>query len=143
MKLDYIKNKNWTLLSNIALVFVCSSFYNTSYAVTPTINSSNLPVQAIVAKPKQSMVVAVAKPQPSKVVKEDYFISADTVIIGCTSGMAAGILVGSVPVAGAVMSGIGLPESVSLLINMAGMGCGVGAVSGAVAILTAWMLQPD
>lgn len=73
--------------------------------------------------------------------REDYFISPDTVIIGCTAGMAAGILVGSVPVTGALMSGIGVPESVNLLINLAGMGCGVGAVSSAVAIFTAWMLE--
>lgn len=78
---------------------------------------------------------------PTKVPKEDYFISADTVVIGCTAGMAAGVLVGSVPVAGAMMSGIGVPESVSLLVNLTGMGCGVGAVSSAVAIFTAWMLN--
>lgn len=76
-------------------------------------------------------------------IREDYFVSSDTVIIGCTSGMAAGILVGTVPVTGAVMSGIGVSESVNLLINLAGMGCGVGAVSSAVAILTAWMLADD
>jgi hypothetical protein len=75
--------------------------------------------------------------------REDYFVSADTVIIGCTAGAAAGILVGSVPVVGALMSGIGVPESVTLLVNLTGMGCGVGAVSSAVAIFTAWMLQPQ
>jgi hypothetical protein len=78
---------------------------------------------------------------PTKAPREDYFISADTVVIGCTAGMAAGVLVGSVPVAGAMMSGIGVPESVSLLVNLTGMGCGVGAVSSAVAIFTAWMLN--
>lgn len=57
--------------------------------------------------------------------------------------MAAGVLVGSVPVSGAIMSGIGVPESVALLVNLTGMGCGVGAVSGAVAIFTAWMLAPS
>jgi hypothetical protein len=75
--------------------------------------------------------------------REDYFVSSDTVIIGCTAGAAAGILVGSVPVVGALMSGIGVPESVTLLVNLTGMGCGVGAVSSAVAIFTAWMLQPQ
>lgn len=118
MKLNDIQNTQWILLFSVLFILV-SSIPQISYAATTEI------------------------PKPSTVIKEDYFISADTVIIGCTSGMAAGILVGSVPVAGAIMSGIGLPESVSLLINMAGMGCGVGAVSGAVAILTAWMLQPD
>jgi hypothetical protein len=83
----------------------------------------------------------VAEDPPATAGREDYFVSADTVIIGCTAGAAAGILVGSVPVAGALMSGIGVPESVTLLVNLTGMGCGVGAVSSAVAIFTAWMLQ--
>lgn len=127
MKLDNIQDTKWILLFGVLFMFV-SSIPQSSYAAT-TINTKQMATTEI--------------PKQSKVIKEDYFISADTVIIGCTSGMSAGILVGSVPVAGAIMSGIGLPESISLLINMAGMGCGVGAVSGAVAILTAWMLQPD
>jgi hypothetical protein len=75
--------------------------------------------------------------------RADYFISTDTIVIGCTAGAAAGILVGSVPVAGALVTGFGVPEAVVLLANLAGMGCGVGAVSGAVAVLTAWMLHPS
>lgn len=96
------------------------------------------PAPAAIPRPAPA-INKEAKPEAGR---EDYFVSSDTVIIGCTSGMAAGILVGSVPVSGAVMSGIGLPESINLLLNLAGMGCGVGAVSSAVAIFTAWMLAP-
>ena len=73
--------------------------------------------------------------------KEDYFISADTVIIGCTAGAAAGLLAGSLPVFAALVVGTGLPDSIRILINLTGLGCGVGAASGGVAILTAWMLD--
>jgi hypothetical protein len=93
------------------------------------------------AEPQQTTASTPAAPNTPPV-REDYFVSTDTLIIGCTAGAAAGILVGSVPVAGAMMSGIGVPESVNLLINLTGMGCGVGVASSAVAILTAWMLQP-
>jgi len=78
--------------------------------------------------------------QVEDAVRPDYFVSIDTVIIGCTAGAAAGLLVGSVPVAGAALTGVGLPESVILAASLAGMGCGVGAASGGVAVLTAWML---
>jgi len=73
--------------------------------------------------------------------KEDYFISADTVIIGCTAGAAAGLLAGSLPVFAALVAGTGLPDSIRILINLTGLGFGVGAASGGVAILTAWMLD--
>lgn len=74
-------------------------------------------------------------------VKEDYFVSPDTVIIGCTAGAAAGLLAGSLPVFAALTAGTGLPASIRMLINLTGLGCGVGAASGGVAILTAWMLD--
>lgn len=73
--------------------------------------------------------------------RQDYFVSADTVIIGCTAGAAAGALAGSLPVFAALMSGVGFPASLHMLINLTGLGCGVGAASGGVAILTAWMLD--
>jgi hypothetical protein len=134
MLLNYISSIKQISIPSIVILLIINNISSTAYAADNTPSISNATVKS---------TIVTAKPAPVKIVKDDYFISADTVIIGCTSGMAAGILVGSVPVAGAVMSGIGLPESVNLLINMTGMGCGVGAVSGAVAILTAWMLQPD
>jgi hypothetical protein len=134
MLLNYISSIKQISIPSIVILLIINNISSTAYAADNTPSISNATVKS---------TIVTAKPVPVRIVKDDYFISADTVIIGCTSGMAAGILVGSVPVAGAVMSGIGLPESVNLLINMTGMGCGVGAVSGAVAILTAWMLQPD
>jgi len=71
----------------------------------------------------------------------DYFISGDTVLIGCTAGAAAGMLAGSLPVLAALTSGIGLSAGITTLVNLTGLGCGVGAASGGVAILTAWMLD--
>ena len=73
--------------------------------------------------------------------REDYFVSGDTVLIGCTAGAAAGLLAGSLPVFAALTVGAGLPAAVSMMINLTGLGCGVGAASGGVAILTAWMLD--
>jgi len=72
--------------------------------------------------------------------REDYFISTDTVIIGCTAGAAAGILAGSLPLANALRTGIGVSESLSLLNYLTWMGCGVGAASGVVAVITAIFL---
>lgn len=72
--------------------------------------------------------------------RDDYFVSMDTVIIGCTSGAAAGIFAGSFPLVSAMLTGIGFYDSFGLLTNLAGLGCGVGAASGGVAILTAWII---
>jgi len=80
--------------------------------------------------------------QPNNVAemqRDDYFVSIDTVIIGCTSGAAAGIFAGSFPLVTAMLTGIGFYDSFSLLTNLAGLGCGVGAASGGVAVLTAWI----
>jgi len=73
--------------------------------------------------------------------REDYFVSGDTVLIGCTAGAAAGLLAGSLPVFAALAVGTGFPAAVAMMINLTGLGCGVGAASGGVAILTAWMLD--
>jgi|GEM_PF-5825411 len=73
-------------------------------------------------------------------IREDYFIRLDTVIIGCTSGAAAGMLAGSIPLTRALSSGIGISESFLLASYLTGLGCGVGAASSVVAILTAWLL---
>ncbi|CAK0764153.1 membrane hypothetical protein [Gammaproteobacteria bacterium] len=72
--------------------------------------------------------------------REDYFISTDTVIIGCTAGAAAGILAGSLPLANALRTGFGISESLALLNYLTWMGCGVGAASGVVAVITAILL---
>ena len=66
----------------------------------------------------------------------DYFISGDTVLIGGTAGAAAGILAGSLPVLAALISGVGLAPGITTLVHLTGPGCGVGAASGGVAILT-------
>ncbi|CAK0749795.1 membrane hypothetical protein [uncultured Gammaproteobacteria bacterium] len=81
---------------------------------------------------------AMAETQP---VRGDYFVSADTVIIGCTAGAAAGVLAGSLPVFAALIAQTGLSVSVALLVNLTGLGCVVGAASGGVAILTAMGLD--
>lgn len=73
--------------------------------------------------------------------REDYFVSVDTIIIGCTAGAAAGVLVAGIPLAGAIVTGFGVQENFILLGNLTGMGCGVGAASSVVAILTAWLMN--
>ena len=70
----------------------------------------------------------------------DYFISADTVIIGCTAGAAAGIFAAGIPLVNALRTGVGIPEGFSLLGYLTWMGCTVGAASGVVAVITAWLL---
>lgn len=142
MKIKRMHNTALFLSSTMLLLLVCSGANGADSVPTISTNTSTVPSFSTFPNGRSKPSSVATKPK-SDHVREDYFVSSDTVIIGCTSGMAAGILVGSVPVAGAVMSGIGVPESITLLVNLAGMGCGVGAVSGAVAILTAWMLAPD
>lgn len=128
------------LLLNLLLILVVMGVFSVNAATQQGINTvTRKPINMLrTQRPVQPTVTRQITPAP---VREDYFVSADTVVIGCTAGMAAGVLVGSVPVAGAMMSGIGGPESIALLVNLTGMGCGVGAVSSAVAIFTAWMLN--
>lgn len=135
MNLNYVWQARKLLLTRLILMTCGIGLFG-------ILQAAEVATDPVVRRPVTSLRAPAVAPKP-KVEQErvDYFVSADTVIIGCTSGMAAGMLVGSVPVAGAVMSGIGIPESVSLLINLTGMGCGVGAVSSAVAIFTAWMLD--
>ncbi|CAK0746387.1 conserved membrane hypothetical protein [Gammaproteobacteria bacterium] len=97
--------------------------------------------KGMVHEVKAVPVTPTIQPTAPIVASEDYFISLDTVIIGCTAGAAAGILAGSLPLAGAMVTGVGVPASVNLLVNLTGLGCGVGAASGGVAILTAWLLS--
>ncbi|CAK0752580.1 membrane hypothetical protein [Azospirillaceae bacterium] len=85
--------------------------------------------------------VNIAHAGPAMVERQDYFISADTVIIGCTSGAAAGALAGAIPVFGALISGTGLAMGTSMAIRLTGLGCSVGMITGAVAVLTAWLLD--
>ncbi len=82
----------------------------------------------------------LASPSDATNKRGDYFISTDTVIIGCTAGAAAGLLAGGIPLADALRTGIALSPSFSLLIYLTWMGCGVGAASGVVAVITAWLL---
>lgn len=141
MNIQYLQRRT-RISIGIALLAIGIGIPNLLPAQTASNNASNrsVPTRRLMA-PAPKPQVKLPKAEPAKAARQDYFISPDTVIIGCTSGMAAGILVGSVPVAGAMMTGIGVPESITLLVNLTGMGCGVGAVSSAVAIFTAWMLD--
>ncbi len=72
--------------------------------------------------------------------RDDYFISVDTVIIGCTAGAAAGALASVPSLVGVARTGAGLVASLSRLNYLTWMGCSVGAASGIVAVITAMLL---
>lgn len=77
-----------------------------------------------------------------KPVKPDYFISPATVIIGCTSGAAAGALAAGMPITAAMATGTAVvPSAWAFMITITYLGCVIGAATGAVAVGTAWLLE--
>jgi hypothetical protein len=80
-------------------------------------------------------------PDTRAVTKGEAFISADTIVVGCTAGAAAGALAITLPVLTVASTGVGLPASAVAVAGTAAVGCAVGAVSGLAAIGTAWGLN--
>ncbi|CAK0748647.1 hypothetical protein CCP3SC5AM1_1530005 [Gammaproteobacteria bacterium] len=111
-------------------------FYINGHTIST--NSKFIGQEILMTKPISSLET---KKEERKEERDDYFVSVDTIIIGCTAGAAAGILVASIPLAGSLATGIGIHESFSLLGTLTGMGCGVGSASSAVAIFTAWFIN--
>lgn len=76
------------------------------------------------------------------VARPDYFISPATVIIGCTSGAAAGALAAGMPITAAMATGTAVvPSAWAFMITITWLGCVIGAATGAVAVGTAWLLE--
>ena len=74
--------------------------------------------------------------------RPDYFISPGTVIIGCTSGAAAGALAAGVPITAAIATGMAVvPSAWAFMLSITYLGCMIGAATGAVAVGTAWLLD--
>ena len=79
-----------------------------------------------------------------KPARPDHFISPETVIIGCTSGAAAGALAAGVPITAAIATGAAVvPAAWTFMVSITFFGCVIGAATGAVAVGTAWLLTPQ
>lgn len=84
---------------------------------------------------------ALAAEPREKPAKPDYFISPGTVIIGCTSGAAAGALAAGMPITAAIATGTAVvPSAWAFMVSITYLGCVIGAATGAVAVGTAWLL---
>lgn len=72
---------------------------------------------------------------------ESSFISADTVIIGCTAGGGASAFAAVLPLMTTAFGGAGVVVTPLVVGAWTGIGCAVGVVSGLIAIGTAWGME--
>lgn len=72
---------------------------------------------------------------------DDGFISADTVIIGCTAGGGASAFAAVLPLLTTAFGGAGVAVTPVVVGAWTGIGCAVGVVSGIIAIGTAWGME--
>lgn len=73
--------------------------------------------------------------------EDSSFISADTVVIGCTAGGGAAAFAAVLPLMTTAFGGVGVAITPAVVVAWTGIGCAVGVVSGAIAIGTAWGLE--
>ncbi len=86
--------------------------------------------------------MAMAADPANTPARPDYFISAGTIIIGCTAGAAAGGLAAGLPITAAIATGAAVvPAAWAFMTSITILGCVVGAASSGVAIGTAWLLE--
>jgi len=71
----------------------------------------------------------------------DSFISADTVVIGCTAGGGASAFAAVLPLMTTAFGGVGTVITPAVVAAWTGIGCAVGVVSGLIAIGTAWGME--
>ncbi|NYZ11845.1 hypothetical protein HL658_04730 [Azospirillum sp. RWY-5-1] len=84
---------------------------------------------------------ATASPAHAQNGGESSFISADTVIIGCTAGGGASAFAAVLPLLTTAFGGAGVLVTPAVVGAWTGIGCAVGVVSGLIAIGTAWGME--
>lgn len=84
---------------------------------------------------------AVVSPAHAQHGGESGFISADTVIIGCTAGGGASAFAAVLPLLTTAFGGAGVVVTPVVVGAWTGIGCAVGVVSGLIAIGTAWGME--
>ena len=72
---------------------------------------------------------------------ESSFISADTLIIGCTAGGGASAFAAVLPLMTTAFGGVGVAITPGVVAAWTGIGCAVGIVSGGIAVGTAWAME--
>ncbi len=72
---------------------------------------------------------------------ESSFISADTLIIGCTAGGGASAFAAVLPLMTTAFGGVGVAITPAVVGAWTAIGCAVGIVSGGIAVGTAWGME--
>jgi hypothetical protein len=72
---------------------------------------------------------------------ESSFISADTLIIGCTAGGGASAFAAVLPLMTTAFGGVGVAITPAVVAAWTAIGCAVGIVSGGIAVGTAWGME--
>lgn len=85
--------------------------------------------------------LASADVRPAHAQSEGSFISADTVVIGCTAGGGASAFAAVLPLMTTAFGGVGTAITPAVVAAWTGIGCAVGIVSGLIAIGTAWGME--
>lgn len=67
----------------------------------------------------------------------DNFISTDSLIVACTAGASAGIMVGVAPALGFTATGVAAPVAATYVLGAAILSCGMAIASGAAGMGTA------
>ena len=71
----------------------------------------------------------------------DNFISTDSLIVACTAGASAGVMVGLAPTIGFTATGVAAPVAATYVLGAAILSCGMAIASGAAGMGTAHHLE--
>ncbi|CAK0749808.1 hypothetical protein WCLP8_2050008 [uncultured Gammaproteobacteria bacterium] len=71
----------------------------------------------------------------------DNFISVDSLVVACTAGASAGVMVGVAPALGFTATGIAAPVAATYVLGAAILSCGMALVGGAAGMGTARGLE--
>lgn len=69
------------------------------------------------------------------------FVSVDSLVVACTAGASAGVMVGVAPALGFTATGVAAPVAASYVLGTAVLSCGMALASGAAGMGTASLLD--